>query len=282
MRPRKAKYLFDHLEEVRRQLQPQDRIALFLDLDGTLASITPTPRLTKLNPQTRFALRTLVQDRRYRVVIVSGRQIKDLENIVRVPEVIYVGNHGLEIEGSGLRFRHIEAEEQGGAIAAICKKLRARLPSIAGTIIEFKNLSASVHFRLVSATAVERVRSVVDETIAPFLDQVRLTEGKQVLELRPAVDWDKGSAVVWILSQFDHDAAAAIYMGDDRTDEDAFVALPKSITINVGPRSGTAARYFVRSPQGVLAFIVYLPLVSERSGTSADVMPVGLPASAGH
>ena len=78
------------------------------------------------------------------------------------------------------------------------------------------------------------------------------------------------------------DQPAAIYIGDDQTDEDAFRALPKSITINVGRQFGiTSARYFVRSPEGVLAFLEYLPLIEESSRISTDTLPSVLRAAAG-
>jgi trehalose-phosphatase len=278
----RPKYLFDCLNEVRRQLEHRGRIAVFLDLDGTLASITPTPTMTRLKPQTRVALETLVHDERYRVAIVSGRRIQDLRSIVKLSDITYVGNHGLEIAGPGLEFLHSEAKDRVGLIKELCTKLTSRFRSIKGVIVEFKTLSASVHYRLVAVREIDRLRTAVDDAIAPFRDQLYMTEGKRVLELRPALSWDKGSAVNWILNQTGHDQGDAIYMGDDRTDEDAFRALPSSVTINVGTEFGiTSARYFVRNPDGVLAFIEHLPLVKESSRRTTDVPPLTFPASNG-
>jgi trehalose 6-phosphate phosphatase len=201
---------------------------------------------------------------------------------VKVSEITYVGNHGLEIAGSGLEFLHSEAKDRVGLITELCTKLTSRLRSIKGVIVEFKTLSASVHYRLVAAREIDRLRTAVDDAMAPFRDQLHMTEGKRVLELRPAVSWDKGSAVNWILSQTGHDQADAIYVGDDRTDEDAFRALPSSVTINVGTEFGiTSARYFVRSPEGVLAFIEHLPLIRESSRIATDILPLDLCASTG-
>jgi trehalose 6-phosphate phosphatase len=261
--------LFEDLEELRQRLRDRDRVALFLDLDGTLASITPTPDMTRIRPQTRAALRSLVEDPRYHVTIVSGRGLLDLRNIVKLPGITLAGNHGLEIEGRGLQFLHSGATDGISRIAQLCDELRLRLRSVQGALVEAKGLTASVHYRLVAPGEVDGLRAMVQDAVAPFRDRICLTQGKLVLELRPAVAWNKGTAVQWILRETGHDQAAAIYIGDDRTDEDAFVALPAGITINVGTKFGlTAARYFVKSPAEVHAFIQYLHgTVAPRRGT---------------
>src|ERR1051326_3369603 len=277
----KPKYLFNCLDEVRRRLGGRDVIAVFLDLDGTLASITPTPKMTILKPEMRAALRTLVEQERYRVAIVSGRAMQDLKEVVKIPEITYVGNHGLEIDGPGLEFVHSEAIERAGLMTEICGKLKSRLRFVKGVIVEYKRLSLSVHYRLAAPPEVGRIRTVVDDAISRFREELHITEGKKVLELRPAVSCAKKSSVKWILNQSGLDPAAAIYVGDDRTDEDAFAALPASVTINVGTEFGsTSARYFVRSTDGVLAFIQTLPLANTHPAR-ADARPVALRALIG-
>jgi trehalose-phosphatase len=252
--------LFEDLDEVRRRLSGRDSVEVFLDLDGTLASIMPVPAMANIKPETRTALLALVQDPRYRVTIVSGRALNDLKNIVQLSGVTYVGNHGLEIDGPGLQFVHSEARDHSHRIAEVCAELTVRLRSLKGALIEPKGLTASVHYRMVAAVDVDGLRAAVEDAVAPYRGQLCLTYGKQVLEVRPAVAWNKGSAVCWILRETGHDQTAAIYIGDDRTDEDAFVALPASLTINVGTKFGlTAARYFVKSPEEVRTFIQYLP-----------------------
>jgi trehalose-phosphatase len=278
----RPKYLFDFLDEVRRQLRHRDSVAVFLDLDGTLASITRTPKMTRIKPATRAALRSLVQDQRHRVTIVSGRGMQDLKRIVKLSDVTYAGNHGLEIDGPGLEFVHGEAKDRAGLITELCAELRVRLRSVKGVYVEFKTLTASVHCRLAAAGDVERIRAAVEDAIAPFREHLYMSEGKRVLELRPAVSWDKGSAVEWILGQTGHDQADAICVGDDCTDEDAFRALPRGVTINVGPEFGiTSARYFLRSPEGVLALLEHLPRIRESVRIAPEIVPVAFRASTG-
>jgi trehalose 6-phosphate phosphatase len=77
----RPKYLFDHLDDVRRRLEQRDRVAVFLDLDGTLASITRTPKMTRIKPEVRATLQSLVEDQRHYVAVVSGRGMEDLKRI---------------------------------------------------------------------------------------------------------------------------------------------------------------------------------------------------------
>jgi len=274
----KPRYLFDCMEDVRTQLKRANRLALFLDLDGTLVSIAPTPDMVRLKPHTRTALEALVKDPGNRLTIISGRAIDDLRRIVKLDDVIYAGNHGLEITGSGLEFVHTEAMKRSALIAKLCRTLTSRLRPIKGVIVECKVLSASIHYRLAAADEYNRLRAMVNEAVSPFAEQIHITEGSRVLELRPTLAWNKGSAVRWILNEIRHDQAAAIYVGDDRTDEDAFAVLPNAITIHVGTQfSRSAARFFVRSPDGVLTFLQSLTAVRDSStrGTTPLMLRAG-------
>jgi trehalose-phosphatase len=132
-------------------------------------------------------------------------------------------------------------------------RLHERLEGVRGALIEDKGLGASVHYRLVRRDQVEQVRQVVLQEVAHLPPgKVEIHRGKMVVELRPAIDWDKGRAAVWLLQQIVgkdwQTRCAVIYAGDDRTDEDAFLALgDAAATIAVGPGSSpTAARYMVR------------------------------------
>jgi trehalose-phosphatase len=88
----RPRYLFDYLDDVRRQLKHRDRVAVFLDLDGSLASITRAPEMTRIKPEARATLQSLVEDQRHRVAVVSGRGMEDLKRIVKLPRVTYAGN----------------------------------------------------------------------------------------------------------------------------------------------------------------------------------------------
>ena len=110
---------------------------------------------------------------------------------------------------------------------------------------------------------------MTDAVVAAEPD-LRLSRGKQILELQPAMDWNKGKALRWLMRALDPDpqAALAIYLGDDVTDEDAFRALrDDGVGILVGPANrSTAATYQLHGPDQVEVFLDRVTARLEQSG----------------
>jgi alpha,alpha-trehalose-phosphate synthase [UDP-forming]/trehalose-phosphatase len=241
------------LDHLRQLVDSRERLAVLLDFDGTLAPIADRPEDAVLPPLTRALLARLARGVRCHIAVISGRSLDDLKTRVGLPDVVYVGNHGFEIAGPGWAAERKDAVEVRELIAACSARLRERLEGVRGALVEDKGLGASVHYRLVRRDQVEQVRQVVLQEVAQLPPgKVEIRRGKMVLELRPAIDWDKGRAAVWLLQQLVgkdwQSRCAVIYAGDDRTDEDAFLALGElAATIAVGPgQYPTAARYMVR------------------------------------
>jgi alpha,alpha-trehalase len=175
-----------------------------------------------------------------------------------------MGNHGLEVLGGPPPPIRSAAKRLQRQIGEVVAEIRTRLAGVPGLAIEHKDLSASVHYRLVDAADAVRIRRVVTAVVEQHRPWVKLTEGKLVLELRPNLPWDKGRAVLWWLEQRYGrqwpDRVLPVYFGDDRTDEDAFGALAgHGITVAVAPAGPTAAAYYVRGPAEVLEFLRALP-----------------------
>lgn len=245
------------LSEVVRDADP---LLILADYDGTLTPIRPTPEQARLDERTRTVLRRLTHRKGTKVGLVSGRSIVTLRRLVRLPRLIYVGNHGLELEGPGVRFVHPGARRNIPVLARVAGALQDALRDVPGATVEFKRLSLSVHWRLVPAGAVRRFRRRVRVALAPWVLRrlVRVTSGKRVIEVRPPVDWTKGSAVEWLLRACGGPRGTAIYLGDDRTDEDAFRAVNchRGISIFVGPRRRpTAARWRLSDPDTAGAWL---------------------------
>jgi trehalose 6-phosphate phosphatase len=230
---------------------------LALDFDGTLAPIVPRPDDAAIQPRARTALRRLVGDGRTRVAIVSGRGLDDARRRVGVEGLYFAGNHGLEIDGPGVRRQHEQALAARPLLEACAERLRSALGGMAGVLVEDKGLTLSVHYRLVED---EREQHAVVRHVHALCGgaaELRLTEGKKVVEVRPAVEWDKGRATTFLVEALLGDAPAAapvVFIGDDRTDEDAFRALDgrgEGVIVGNPPPSDTAARSYVRSPEEV-------------------------------
>lgn len=250
--------LFDHLPEIASALRAASEILLFLDFDGTLAPIVEDPRLARMPSATRQALDRLASDPRFSLAIISGRALSDLRLRVDLEDLIYAGNHGLEIEGPGVEFIEPTAAEHLKALGELSRHLRARLSHIPGVEVENKVLSASVHFRRAPAGRLPEIRQAVQDAVIFDASPFHLTEGRKVLEIRPRVDWDKGMAVRWIQQASANPGALPIYIGDDSTDEDAFLALPQGITASVGKTRETSAQYSLERQELVPEFLLWL------------------------
>ena len=175
--------------------------------------------------------------------------------MVDLPGLIYAGNHGLEIQGPGLDFVHPEAEQLRPELDAILVALTERLSGIAGVFVEGKGLTLSVHYRLTPAAILPQVHSGFDAVLAKVEDgdRVRITRGKEILEVRPNVAWDKGRAIAKIAATLPPDTLA-VFFGDDLTDEDGFATVHElnGISVFVGTaRQPTRALYRLDSPKEV-------------------------------
>lgn len=238
--------------------------AVFLDFDGTLSPIVDRPEDAQLLPGMRDVLRDLA--RVATVAVVSGRDAADVRSRVGLPGIACAGSHGFEVLGPGDRSHvHEGAERYLPALDEAESELKEALAGIDGCQVERKRFAVAIHFRRVAADRVEKVESVVAD-VAGRHDDLRRTGGKKVHELRPDLDWDKGSAVRWLLRELvAEESAVPVYLGDDVTDEDAFVALgADGIAIAVGrERRPTRAAWSLADPREVARF---LEALTDRAG----------------
>jgi trehalose 6-phosphate phosphatase len=223
-----------------RLAQEPERAAILLDVDGTLAPIVERPEDARVPAATRAELRRVVG--RYALVAcVSGRTRAEAEGIVGVEGVRYVGEHGLELSP--------EAE----AWAARLREFAATVPWPAEP---GKRLSLSFHYR--TAANQEAARALLEEAAGRAVGEgLRPRWGRRVLEIRPPVDADKGTAVSALLDE--SGLRRALYAGDDSTDLDAFraldgldVAVRVAVASDEGPTElDAAADLVVGSPAAV-------------------------------
>lgn len=242
-------------------------VAVFLDYDGTLTPIVDRPDLAVLSDRMRATVRALAG--LCTVAIISGRDRADVERLVGIRELVYAGSHGFDISGpDGLKVQHEEGVAYAGVVHRAADRLAEALAGVAGVLVEPKRFAVAVHYRQVADGDIAAVEAAVDQVVQSE-PELRKTYGKKVFELRPRFDWDKGKAVLWLLEALGLDGrdAVAFYLGDDTTDEDAFVALAeRGVGILVGcPARETAARYVLDRPADVERFLrVLANLLEER------------------
>jgi trehalose-phosphatase len=240
-------------------------LSVLLDIDGTLAPIAPRPEQVKVAPDMCSALENLIAVPDAHVAIVTGRSVTDGRRIVPIKGLGVIGNHGFEVLGEG---GEVVSEPAAHDYLDVIGKAAARLKSmpdaIPGVVLEDKKWTLSVHYRLAARPAIPGITDTI-HTIARDLGLV-VTRGKEVLELRPPIEVNKGTAgVLWVKRLGTSAASSVLYIGDDRTDEDAFrelrTAFPRAVTIRVGdPDHGetTQAEFRVETPAEVRQFLVAL------------------------
>ncbi len=237
---------------------------LFLDFDGTLAALAPTPSQAHMAPGLRPLLRKMAGGKNLRLAVISGRKLSVLRKKVGLSGIAYAGNHGLEIIGpGGLRFTEPSAKGTKPLLNRLYPPLRKALRPLSGVWVENKLLTLTVHFRRGKPRMKDKVLRIVKELLQrqSLVGCLRLTHGKKVLEIRPKTDWDKGKAVEYLLRLAKKETAlrhTSIYIGDDITDYSAFRAVRKrgGLAVCVGrEQSGVPADLFLPSPQRLLSWL---------------------------
>lgn len=236
------------------------RISLFLDFDGTLVPIEADPRSPRPDPSTMDTLQALADQNSVVTTIISGRAIEDLYSRIRINGLIYAGNHGREIFGRNLRFVEPVAFTQQRRLELLCEELRTRLQPLDGVNVEFKGLTATVHYRQADESCRPEVEATVTAAAANAGGALQVNSGRKVFEIAPRTGWDKGAAVLWINRNLGGDPALTIYLGDDASDEDAFRVLGDAITIKVSSTAETSARYRLPDPTAVHQFLLWLAI----------------------
>lgn len=248
----------EHLGEIVDRAQGSRRLAVFLDYDGTLTPIVERPEDAVLSDAARRAVAELAEA--CPVAVISGRDLDDVRAMVGLEEIHYAGSHGFDIAGP-------EVTAQRGAeflpdLDRAQRELEDALEAVPGARVERKRFAVAVHFRQVADERAEVVRRAVERVHARHRERLSRSGGKKIWELRPAIDWHKGRALSWLISELglEVDDTVPVYIGDDTTDEDAFREIgDRGVGIVVRDDGGaTAARYRLADPEQVRRFLVEL------------------------
>jgi trehalose 6-phosphate phosphatase len=155
--------------------------------------------------------------------------------MVGVEGAVYVGNYGLEIWNKGVSEMWLGSERYIDIISSAVRAIKGAA-DIDGSFFENKGLTASIHYRNCSDVGSAREKIMAAVELLPQANDLRITDGRMVLELRPNIDVNKGSALKSLIAQYG--LSGVIYIGDDVSDVEAFVALHdsgiKGITVGVG------------------------------------------------
>lgn len=199
--------------------------AIVCDIDGTISPIAPTPDLARLAGGAREALTRLTNLVEI-VAVVTGRSAIDAATMVDVPGLLVVGNHGMEWIQNGELQVHPDVTPYQSRLAETMTALARFAASderLRGAIVEDKRLSGSVHYRLTPDAVVAREILLEEASALALTHNLRVTEGRMVVEVRPPVHINKGAALQKIAE--DHALLGMVFLGDDVTDVDGFRVL---------------------------------------------------------
>ena len=213
----------DFDEYLRDYIQPQDKVALLLDYDGTLAPIAKHPDFATIPVETKRVLERLANISSVNIAIISGRSLENVRSMVGINNITYAGNHGLEIlHPDGTRFVHTVPSEYETNLQGLLKDLQERCCRD-GAWVENKGVIFTYHYREVP---VDKRPELVAEARTLFNKwSFTPSNARCAIEARPPVKWNKGRASIYILRTLYgldwQEGVRVLFAGDDNTDEDA-------------------------------------------------------------
>jgi trehalose 6-phosphate phosphatase len=184
---------------------------------------------------------------------------------VGLPGIWYAGSHGFELTApDGTHHQNDAAAATIPVLERVAAELHDQLGSIPGVVVEHKRFGVAVHYRNAARDRVGEVAAAV--RAAGQRHALRVTTGREVIELRPDIDWDKGKTLRWVIDHLQHVGSGPlvpIYLGDDITDEDAFDAVrhdgvPIVVRHSDDGDRATAALFALDSPARVSEFTARL------------------------
>ena len=253
---------------IARLLVAPDRIALFLDYDGTLVPFQDDPARAVPGPGLLRLLDRLAVPSRREVAIVSGRSAGDLRRLLPGRCHLLALHGALYVDPDGRTLDRVDLAACRAAVRAIAGKCARLVATVPGARIEDKRAALALHTRGCNRRderrAVRRFLEVSREAAPKGV--LSVLRGARVIELKPAPA-DKGSAVLWLAERFGRDCFP-VYLGDDRSDEDAFRALrDRGATIRVGPpRRTSLARHRLPDPRAVHDLLELIASTARRVG----------------
>jgi trehalose 6-phosphate phosphatase len=293
-------------------------ILIFLDYDGTLSPIVDNPTQAKLPLQTKKTLDLFAQ--KFSTIIISGRAHNKIYDFVQNDQILYCGSHGLQVNGvtKGLNIAQFQVGTEYLPLLQMCaKEIQEQIiDKIKDSEIEWNGVCFTIHYRRVGdkknqEILLKRVYDIVErfniknvnntinninvntsnngkDANLKALNGLTARKGKMVVEIVPAIEWNKGKCLSWVLDQYvkgKNDkqgklekkevscSPTVLYIGDDITDEDAF-----KIVNTLDEDSGfgivvydnniealnrtTSAKYFLPSTTKVESFLYQLLKVS--------------------
>jgi trehalose 6-phosphate phosphatase len=256
------KYLFANLQKLKREILNSASYLIMLDFDGTLSPIVSSPNRSLINKTAKRILKALANKKNVSLAIISGRSLQDLKNKVGIKKITYAGNHGMEWEIQKKQTTAPVPSNYRKIVPILKKQLAEFCHQYKGTFLEDKGIALTLHYRRLNPKQQKIFREKALAIIKPYLNKktLKLSEGKKVLDITPQSKWNKGKFALYLKNLLfkNKNNQCVVYIGDDTTDEDVFRVLPRGITIRVGKKNNSSAKYFLKNVTEVSQLLTQL------------------------
>jgi trehalose 6-phosphate phosphatase len=224
---------------------------LFLDVDGTLVELTDTPSQTEADPEIKSLLREVAERLGGAVALVSGRKIETLDQLFAPLILPAAGLHGVERRKAGgtIQGASFVDSQLDGARAAI----KALVEAHPGTLLEDKDRTLAVHFRL--APQLEQLmRQAIIDIAKPLGSNYHIQSGKMLFEIKPR-GFSKATAIKAFMQESPFSGRRPVFAGDDLTDQDGFAIVEAQDGISIGVGDVVRGQYYLENVTAVRGWL---------------------------
>lgn len=263
-------------EKLADKLRKSQKTVIFMDYDGTLNNIVVKPEQAILLNKVKNLLEEISEYNEIIIGIVTGRSLKTIKKLVNLKGIIYVGNHGFEMELPARkdiknRFK-FKGKFNNTKIKALMKKIADDInkmtKNIENVYLEDKELTLSLHWRDVKNRNLKEIKKVVAYIINTYHLKASFIKGKKVMNICPSIDWDKGKAIKFLLANciLHKKNNFVAFLGDDKTDEFVFKIFKNNqIPIRVGKKRNSAAKFYLNNPDEVYRFLKFILIINRKN-----------------
>jgi trehalose 6-phosphate phosphatase len=238
--------------------------ALFLDLDGTLLDIAPSPDSVRVPRTLRADLESAWKGVDGALAVISGRSIQTIDRLLIPLRLPVAGQHGAEIRYTpGDAILTIGRADLGEA-----RRLLLPLTQIPGVILEDKGLSLAVHYRS-AQTRIDELQNMLVGALENLAGELEIIHGRCVFDIRPR-GISKATAVARFMARAPFKGRYPVFVGDDTTDEDGFRAVTAQggFALQVGPNRSAASSSWIESPAAVRRWLKTVPEHAGKAGAN--------------
>jgi alpha,alpha-trehalase len=251
-----TRYLFDDMWSVGEQIARAPALLLCMEFDGVIVPTLEEDAFVSPSPQMQRVLWSLANEQKCKLAFLSHRSRFELQTRVGLPNVWYVGCHGLELSGPGEVFVHPAAAVYSEQLQPLATRLAEKLRAYPDMEFEDRGLTLRVPLNNRAISTIKEITHFVQDLTRRHAPTCRLVVNEEWLEVRPNVSWNRVSAIDHLEAALAPFEGLTIYLGND--DEGTFLSLDQALTVRIGECERSAAQYYVAGPPDVRRFLEWV------------------------